>query len=108
MIKRVLILLAVLLPFIAKSQMGVGEWKLYTTFANSVTKMLETPDKLYYLSENCLFSFDKETEESYCYASINKLNDNIISGIYYNQENTIRLSSALPHPRSSLANLPVP
>lgn len=87
MIKRVLILLAVLLPFIAKSQMGVGEWKLYTTFANSVTKMLETPDKLYYLSENCLFSFDKETEESYCYASINKLNDNIISGIYYNQEN---------------------
>ena len=47
MIKRVLILLAVLLPFIAKSQMGVGEWKLYTTFANSVTKMLETPDKLY-------------------------------------------------------------
>lgn len=87
MIKRILLIVAVLMPLLAKAQLAVGEWKVYTTFANEITKMLDTPDKVYYLSEGCLFSYDKETDESYSYSSANKLNDNNISSIYYNKNN---------------------
>lgn len=87
MIKRILLIVAVLMPLLAKAQLAVGEWKVYTTFANEITKMLDTPDKVYYLSEGCLFSYDKETDESYSYSSANKLSDNNISSIYYNKNN---------------------
>lgn len=87
MIKRALFILIALIPFCVKAQLAVGEWKIYTVFANEITKMLETPQKLYYLSEGCLFSYDKETDETYKYASVNKLNDNEITNIYYNKTN---------------------
>lgn len=87
MIRRILIIVALFLPFTLLAQLGVGEWKVYNTFATSISKMLETPDKVYYLSEGCLFSYDKDTEESYCYTPINKLNDYDITGIYYNNIN---------------------
>lgn len=87
MIKRLLIITAILLPIALQAQMSVGEWKIYSVFANSVTKMLDTPQKVYYVSEGNLYSYDKESDENYHYSSVNKLNDNEITDIYYNRAN---------------------
>lgn len=87
MIKRAFIILVALFSFVMHAQKTMGEWKLYSVFANSVTKMLETPEKVFYVSEGNLYSYDKETDENYHYASVNKLNDNDVTDIYYNAKN---------------------
>lgn len=88
MIRKTLFVLIALIPFMVKAQLAVGGWKIYSPFVtSSVSKMIETPQKLYYISEGSLYSYDKETDESFSYNSINKLNDNNITGIYYNKTN---------------------
>ena len=85
MIKKILIALIALLPFISKAQMSVGEWNVYSMFSD-IEKMVQSPDKVYFVSGNYLFSFDKNTEELYNYTSRNKLNDNVVDNIYYNRD----------------------
>ena len=67
MIKRALIIIVALFSFVMQAQKPVGEWKLYPVFANSVTKMLETPEKVFYVSQGNLYSYDKNTDENYHY-----------------------------------------
>lgn len=82
-------LLGLLLPLLAAAQTAVGGWELFTPF-NGVSDIIETPAKIYYLSGNpgsaSLFSYDKETDESYSYHTGNKLNDNNINFIKYNPD----------------------
>lgn len=88
MIKRILLVLLALIPCFAQAQLAVGGWKIYSPFVgSSIGKMVETPQKLYFISEGSLYSYDKETGENYSYNSINKLNDNNITDIYYNKTN---------------------
>ena len=67
------------------AQTSVGTWKTYSSFSD-VRKMVQTPQKVYFISGNYLYSYDKETEETYNYNSGNKLNDIVITDIYYNIE----------------------
>lgn len=85
--KKALFIILAILPMVMKAQLAVGEWKVYPVFANNVTRMLDTPEKVYYISEGNLFSYDKNTDESYSYSVVNKLNENEIHNIYYNKEN---------------------
>lgn len=85
--KKALFIILALLPMVMKAQLAVGEWKVYPVFANNVTRMLDTSEKVYYISEGNLFSYDKNTDESYSYSVVNKLNENEIHNIYYNKEN---------------------
>ena len=87
MMKKALFIILAILPMVMKVQLAVGEWKVYPVFANNVTRMLDTPEKVYYISEGNLFSYDKNTDESYSYSVVNKLNENEIHNIYYNKEN---------------------
>lgn len=87
MIKKALFIILAILPMVVKAQLAVGEWKVYPVFANDVTKMLDTSEKVYYVSEGNLFSYDKNTDESYSYSVVNKLNENEIHNIYYNKDN---------------------
>ncbi len=88
MIKRLLFVLIALIPFMAKAQLAVGGWKIYSPFiSSSISKMIETPQKLYFTSEGSLYSYDKESDETYSYNSVNMLNDNNISNIFYNKTN---------------------
>ena len=87
MMKKALFIILALLPMVMKAQLAVGEWKVYPVFANNVTRMLDTSEKVYYISEGNLFSYDKNTDESYSYSVVNKLNENEIHNIYYNKEN---------------------
>ena len=83
MIKRALFILVALIPCLTFAQRDLGEWKSYSRYTK-VTQMEQTPDKIYYLSGNSLYSYDKNTNESYTYSSLNKLSDNTITNIYYN------------------------
>ena len=85
MIKRLLLILNVLIPLITFAQTTTGSWKVYSRYTN-ISKMEQTPDKVYFLSSNSLYSYDKNTQQTYSYSSLNKLNDNYIKDIYYNAE----------------------
>ena len=85
--KKALFIILAILPMVMKAQLAVGEWKVYPVFANNVTRMLDTSEKVYYISEGNLFSYDKNTDESYSYSVVNKLNENEIHNVYYNKEN---------------------
>ena len=87
MIKKLFFILIAYISFTtASSQTAVGNWNIYSMFSD-VNKIEQTSEKVYFLSGNNLFSFDKNTEELYNYTTKNKLNDNIIDNIYYNNDN---------------------
>lgn len=88
-----------MMPMACWAQQAVGSWKVSKPFYNVHTyqanyaadrfvgyQMLDTPDKLYYVSIGSLFSYDKKTQESYSYSSTNKLSDNYVNGIWYNYD----------------------
>lgn len=85
MIKKILILLVSLMPLTSMAQLGVGSWEIYNAFSN-VDDIVETKSKVYYLSQGCLYSYDKEYDETIAYTIDNKLNDNGISFIKYNRD----------------------
>ena len=69
------------------AQKSVGEWMVYPTFNSQITKVVDTKDKVYYLSSGSLFSYDKDNNETYAYTAANRLNDNTnITGIHYNAD----------------------
>ena len=68
-----------------RAQLPVGSWQQFASFA-TVDKLIDTPDKVFFLTCGQLYSYDKENDETYCYSSGNKLSDNDISTIYYNSD----------------------
>lgn len=69
----------------AQGQLAVGDWQIYSSVGAPV-KVIDTPERVYYVSGISLFCFDKETEEMEMYNKNNKLNDIEVSGIYYNYD----------------------
>jgi len=61
-----------------------GRWTVYPTIGYNVSKIVEGADRMYAISNGKLFSRDTETDEIYIYSSANKLSDNNISNIFYN------------------------
>lgn len=87
MFKRLIIVLACVIPFVAKAQYGVGDWRIHATFVGSQAQtIVDTPEKVYYLVSNNLFCYDKETQENEAYNMRNYLSDVTISQIYFNYE----------------------
>lgn len=67
----------------ASAQTGSGSWYLYSSFVN-FDDIVETPSKVYYLSNGSLYSYDKSTDENYTYTTANVLHDGNIKSIEYN------------------------
>ena len=85
MIKRVFLILIALIPLSVFAQKTVGNWNIYPRYS-AISKMVQTPQKVYFLSGGNLYSYDKVTQETYNYTSCNKLHDNNVIEIYYNKE----------------------
>ena len=83
--RRILLILIILIPVVSFSQTTVGNWKTYPRYTN-IEVIKQTPDKVYFVSGSSLYSYDKITQQSYSYTSLNKLSDKNISNIYYNKE----------------------
>lgn len=85
MIKRyittLLLGLAMVIPALADNTSG---WSKFPLFTEGITSVVEGGDKVYYVSCNNLFSFDEETQETYCYDSLNKLTGNTVTSLFYN------------------------
>ena len=88
MIKKVLLpLILVCLSLNSFAQMQIGDWRLYSVFSGlHVQNIVDTGDKVYYLSDGYLFSYDKENQESFGYNRRNELSDMHITNIYYNYD----------------------
>ena len=86
MIKRIFLILLALIPFTVFAQKTTGDWKIYSRYVE-VSNLEQSQDKIYYVSGNTLYSYDKVNNESYIYSSRNKLNENKVSNIYYNANN---------------------
>ncbi len=100
MINKLITAIAIaLIPLASTAQLAIGSWKVTKPYyevhkydANYSDdkfvgyQMLETSQKIYYVSLGGLFSYDKNTQESYAYNSTNKLSDNYVNGIWYNYD----------------------
>ena len=70
----------------AMAQGAIGSIKIHPIFGNQVTKVIDTGSMVYYLSDNSLFSYDKDNDESDSYSRNNRLNDSFVKNIYYNYD----------------------
>ncbi|MDE6486269.1 MAG: hypothetical protein K2L76_02045 [Muribaculaceae bacterium] len=85
MIKRLyLFLLISLLAAGAAFAQATGTWNLMPVYGGAAERLVDTPDKVYYLSSGHLFSYDKEADETRHYSSVNSLNDVDVTLIAYN------------------------
>ncbi len=73
------------LTYMVSAQIAVGEWEVYSSTGDPV-KVVDTPERVYYVSGKDLFCYDKETEELESYNKNNILNDVNIKNIYYNYD----------------------
>ena len=89
MIKRICLAVALLLVMAvvpAKSQQ-VGSWSIYPIFSgNNNNSLVDTDNKVFYLADGWLYSYDKDNDESVFYTKMNGMSDTDISGIYYNYD----------------------
>lgn len=89
MIKRICLAVALLIVMAvvpAKSQQ-VGSWSIYPVFSgNNNNSLVDTDNKVFYLADGWLYSYDKDNDESVFYTKMNGMSDTDISGIYYNYD----------------------
>ncbi|UKI25892.1 MAG: hypothetical protein L6U61_05000 [Bacteroidales bacterium] len=79
-------LLIVMAVVPAKSQQ-VGSWSIYPVFSgNNNNSLVDTDNKVFYLADGWLYSYDKDNDESVFYTKMNGMSDTDISGIYYNYD----------------------
>lgn len=74
----------ILIPDKVKADVEKGTWTVHSTFGYPVGRVIDAGSKVYYVAGHCLFSYDKETLESYSYNTGNKLSDSNVDDIYYN------------------------
>lgn len=84
-IKHIFIIILLSIGFITSAQGSVGQWKIYSSFAG-IDKMVDTSDIVYYISNGQLYSYDKDSSETYNYTTGNRLSSSSITDIYYNYD----------------------
>lgn len=85
MCKRILLLVALIMPLMMRAQYAQGDWRVHPYYVSSNVKtLIDTEDKVFYLVGNDLFCYDKAAHTSESYNKRNMLNDGMISNIYYN------------------------
>lgn len=72
--------------FSASAQKMSGEWKKYQVIKPYIQRVISTPDKLYYLSTDRLFSYDASTKTSTNIGQDEGLTIGDISAVKYNHD----------------------
>ena len=85
MFKRAFIILTALLQVSITALSGVGTWERYSAFTGSITRLIDTPSKVYYMSGNYLYDYDKDNDVTTAYSSSTGLSDNKVTMIRYNE-----------------------
>ena len=72
----------------------VGTWRTHFVY-NTVTNVLQTPNKVFALADGSLYSVDRRDKSVELYSKMNGLNDTNISAVAYNeQERTLVIAYA--------------
>lgn len=85
--KRLIISLFTVLTLMvpARAQMQSGMWEIFPSFGNP-TKLIDTPEYVYLLTNMSLVGFDKQTDELIAFNTGHRLNSNQVRGIWYSKE----------------------
>lgn len=87
MFRQVLITLCAIVALAQSSQgQSVGEWYVFPRFTGEAQSFYDTQSMVYYVSGGSLYSYNKDTNESYTYSTQNKLADTNITLAKYNPE----------------------
>lgn len=84
--KKVIYLLGMLLFMQSAALASVGDWTWHGVFGTSLKSLIDTDNRVYYLSNGWLYCYDKENDESFSVSESGDLNDVSISNIYYNYD----------------------
>jgi len=84
--KPILLLTAIIATACAATAQTVGQWTVYPLFDGAASTLAEGKTKVFYVSSGRLYSFDKESNETYSYTSQNKLADTNITLSSYNYD----------------------
>ncbi len=69
-------------PVWAQAQLPMNGWQTHFSY-NDVTQIEQSPDKIYAVSGNALFSVDKEEGNIQTYSKLTGLNGNAVAAIKY-------------------------
>lgn len=83
--KIFLLLLVVTAVFGVSAQHAPGSWKVLPMSGMDFDDVLDTPEKVYYLTGNALYAYDKEADETIYYTPGSKISDSGIQSIAYNK-----------------------
>lgn len=85
MIRYLLLLFVSFFSFtFLSAQQWTGQWIIYPTIGSKYDKVVDTDSKVYFLNSGGLYSYDKDSKETYFYNTANKLSGSNIKDIYYN------------------------
>jgi len=68
------------------SAQSIGGWKLHPVFGNNIQNIIDTGSKVFFLTDEYLYSYDKEGKEIVSYSKQTNLSDIRIDDIYYNYD----------------------
>lgn len=68
------------------AQTAPGHWNVYNLYSDRLDRVVETPDKVYYVTAGNLYSFSPSDNETFAYNTFNKLNGTTVSRIDYNYD----------------------
>ncbi len=68
------------------AQTAPGHWNVYNLYSDKLDRVVETPDKVYYVTAGNLYSFSPSDNETFAYNTFNKLNGTTVSRIDYNYD----------------------
>lgn len=71
---------------VSYAALPVGHWKIYDNFSFEVNSVIDTPHKVYYVTDGNLYSYDKQNDETTGYNRGTGLSDVQVSDIHYNTE----------------------
>lgn len=88
MIKKIFIIFVALLGVTASAsaQGSVGSWERFPAFSTSVSRLIDSPSMVYYLSDGYLYGYDKVNNSTTAYTSASSLSDDGISSIDYDRD----------------------
>lgn len=87
MIKRALLLVAMLVAAWSQLYAAGGQWRIHPKYVGSEAQnIVEMGGRIYYLVSNNLFCFDPETQENEAWNKQNYLSDVVIKNIYHNPD----------------------
>lgn len=63
-----------------------GDWKIHSTLGSSMSRVIDTPSLVYYISTNSLYRYDKNSGVTTALNARNSLSDTSVDNIYRNDD----------------------